>query len=557
MRTESPHSGDTPGWGLASTCGALAMAALSPFIAFVAQHGYPLSPEVLAVVVGVVAACCLVALALRPFPWWVSGLILASTLAVVFEHFGDFSLKWSLLGCLIAVWILRRHVVQIVGLMFVAFNAASLISCAPISGDSPVYPVPADDATVRSAGSMPATPSVIHLILDGQIGIDGFPELPEPNVLGSLREDLLDHGFTVYGRAYSQYGGTRDSLPNLFNFSSATVKGEHTTRVRSREFEVTLTHNAYLDFLDAPGRRIYVVQNSYLDLCSAAANPPYYCGTYPANSIGALAGKPIGWREKSLFMLGNFATTVGRVGWLRSRYLGVRGSFAPLQAITPEWQENRYWTSAVVTLDVMDALPGLLESMQGGDVLLVHLLLPHPPYSLDQVCNIRPNASSWLWERKGGFDGLVRNTPESRSVRYELYLDQIECLRLKLREFLRAIEERPQLEDATVILHGDHGSKIRIRVPSQGAPGEHSHADLRDTHSTLFAIRTPKREAVYLRDPIKIQAALAAGLGVKSTSFDPEDRVFLEPGKDGDSFAPEPVEFFQDAAPNGREPAAR
>jgi hypothetical protein len=54
-------------------------------------------------------------------------------------------------------------------------------------------------------------------------------------------------------------------------------------------------------------------------------------------------------------------------------------------------------------------------------------------------------------------------------------------------------------ETATVIVHGDHGSRIPLLMPSPRTAVRLSETDLIGSYATLFAIRTPELRAH--RDP--------------------------------------------------------
>jgi hypothetical protein len=63
-----------------------------------------------------------------------------------------------------------------------------------------------------------------------------------------------------------------------------------------------------------------------------------------------------------------------------------------------------------------------------------------------------------------------------------------------LREFERlldTLEVLPGFEDAVIIVHGDHGSKITITPPLLDHIDSLTSRDLRDSYSTLFAVRAP------------------------------------------------------------------
>ncbi len=70
--------------------------------------------------------------------------------------------------------------------------------------------------------------------------------------------------------------------------------------------------------------------------------------------------------------------------------------------------------------------------------------------------------------------------PESRRRRYAGYFDQLGCLYRSLREFLEDLQASGLLQDAAIILHGDHGSRISLLTPNRDAAERLSDADLVD-----------------------------------------------------------------------------
>ena len=113
---------------------------------------------------------------------------------------------------------LRRHIATILTTIF----ATTLLATAALPaqkvqlGSRAVTPVVAPVADL---------PPVIHLVLDGHIGIEGIPV----DIDGGeeLRNTLLEFfdkwGFRVYGRAYSKYFMTYGSISNMVNGEASAI----------------------------------------------------------------------------------------------------------------------------------------------------------------------------------------------------------------------------------------------------------------------------------------------------------------------------------------------
>jgi hypothetical protein len=127
-----------------------------------------------------------------------------------------------------------------------------------------------------------------------------------------------------------------------------------------------------------------------------------------------------------------------------------------------------------------------------GTVYFAHLLAPHNPYEVDAACRSQTRPSLWLEIENS-------NTPDARALRYELYSAQERCLYRHLESLLHTIDSLPGGRQITVIVHGDHGSRIALHYPSTGAAPLLRPSDYTDGFSTLFAIRTPGIPAGYDR----------------------------------------------------------
>jgi arylsulfatase A-like enzyme len=93
---------------------------------------------------------------------------------------------------------------------------------------------------------------------------------------------------------------------------------------------------------------------------------------------------------------------------------------------------------------------------------------------------------------------LFATTPEDRNDRYAQYHDQVRCTFRKFREMLDQLKAAGMFDDAVILVHGDHGSRIgrwaSLGVDSKEAQTPQSRLD---TYSTLFAVRAPWIEGGY------------------------------------------------------------
>jgi hypothetical protein len=136
---------------------------------------------------------------------------------------------------------------------------------------------------------------------------------------------------------------------------------------------------------------------------------------------------------------------------------------------------------------VIDEMANDLQQARSG-VYFAHLLLPHTPWVYKGDCQL--DYSSESWERFIG-PGLKRNSVDQRAVRYLRYLPQISCA---LKEMDRLFDQMRKLglyDEATIVVHGDHGSRISLHSPSYLNRDNLTPEDYRDVYSVLFAIKQP------------------------------------------------------------------
>jgi hypothetical protein len=233
--------------------------------------------------------------------------------------------------------------------------------------------------------------------------------------------------------------------------------------------------------------------------------------------------------ERAKYIWASFLASTYRKEWIRRQYQSVRSNSSLMNDILPTWDRQLYLTTSIATLDVLADVARRLKTMQRGDALIAHIMLPHSPFSVDGACNIRTNATSWLWSTNFTLSDGRKNTPESRLARYKLYFEQMRCLMGKLEALIVMIDSSPILRDATVIIHGDHGARIQLHIPSQKNYQFLTTSDLRDTYSTLFAVRDTAKIPMYVQRPVKIQEGLAKSVGASVKNVGLADELMVNP----------------------------
>ena len=516
---------------------AAALVLLAPFAILLSYHGYSyFTPEVLLIFVCALVAAALLALLLR----FSGALVRAALLAAVIALFIDIQVDvppWSSLtvtlgfltgvGVLAAIlWLLREHAQAILCVIFVTLIALTLARGHPDS-DRTV----SEQGAASAGSSQNAPPLLIHLLLDEHIGVDGLP--PEIPAARALREELIEfytrRGFRLFGGAYSQYANTYNSIANLLNFAARQVSHPYLLH-GADEAEWDLKQAAYFKMLEERGYRLHVYQSSYMDLCHAEGVRLEECITYPVASVGMLEGLSLPATEKTRAIANAIVTQSAVLRVLNKVYeRGIRVALLKVGVSAPAW---RWQPPSFGPLRVPAVFERLSEDAlrnPRGHAFFAHLILPHYPYVFDSRCELRPRTSDWLTNRIAATDERVYNTTDSRTQKYERYVEQVRCVIKMLDGLLAKLDERGLLADATIIVNGDHGSRIPRYFPSGTtlASGLLSDDDYSDTFSTLYAIRQPGVAPGYDPAPAPLVELLNHHLGGEPLREQSSCRVFL------------------------------
>lgn len=505
---------------------------LTPFIGFVRYHDYPLwRPEILVSValllgLGVVAGWLMARFAAAPRSL-VSAFILSLAIDLQFAGFawmkdvlalgGDEVLLVPAVMMLVGVsLILHRHLdmIIVVTLGVVLFSTILL----------PVETIPVGETYKRHVEPRTDLPLVLHLVLDGQIGIEGLPiDIQGAVELGVTQKEFYKKfGFALFGAAFSHSADTQISLSQLVNGTEAqnavALVGGGSVNHRFRVYD-----NAWFKKLSDMGYRIRVYQSDYIDFCKAKDADVDYCFTYPANSIRSLADANIGLRDKLWVMFDRF---LSRSIAYREGVMLVRSWKAnPSKAFS----DQEKWLGSLSSLPIFDRIAADMLAAPRGTAFFAHLMLPHSSYVFDHDCRVRNDSSTWLVHYDPASVPFA-NTPSGRQERYHLYLDQDRCTQRALSRLFLNMKSMGLFKEATVIVHGDHGSRIYLNYPLVGNKEMLADADLRDGYSALFAVKAPRLAAGYYREKRSIQS-LFAGIVLGGSVLYENDSVFMRGGQ--------------------------
>jgi hypothetical protein len=141
-------------------------------------------------------------------------------------------------------------------------------------------------------------------------------------------------------------------------------------------------------------------------------------------------------------------------------------------------------------------------------LFLVHLLTPHYPYVFEPDGRL----SDWHdWSSHRVLD-FNENEQTEYEKRYRLYCRQVQFLARQIDTFLKELKTTGIYDLTTVIIHGDHGSRLRLFTKQHQQwrtalfhsdpngrqhdrydypPGEPDYRDLLNQFATLLAIKLP------------------------------------------------------------------
>jgi len=446
---------------------------LAPLTTFVAHAGYPFyAPELLLCLVAVGGAGLVCGAIMASGPSWLRILGATGLVSVVIDvqsgWFAALGLrKASVIVFAVAAlcWLLRERLGQLLAVVSGVLWLTSFLVPASASWQL--------DGAATNGGADRAP--FVQIILDEHIGIEGIPEEFDPGGVFAtrIRETLAQRGFTVFTRAYSRYDNTGRSIPAALNFASP---GEANPFVEDANREpAQMLANATISQLHERGYQVHAVQTEFLDLCHVAGQSVVEeCATYTLNTIASIRGLPVGTRTKAGMILGMFLQRSELYGRLRRAF---------------GWQEPRR-VSAVSTMQASDSIVSMLRRARPGDAYLIHLMLPHYPYTFDSECRMRPDPNRWL-DASAPAAAPRQNTLDSRRVRYPLYLEQLDCTQKLVSRMLDALVEAGVYDQSIVLVHGDHGSRIDTVPPVSPFLDELRPQDYVDAFSTLFVAKLP------------------------------------------------------------------
>lgn len=473
-----------------------ALAFLSSLVSFARFHGWPLlAPEFLYTAAGVVlaglllggllAACrirlvrvfglAFVAFLFLDMQFGYAYLLLVFTAQLMSLGIKSEILLFAALAVICWSAIMAMNALQEnLGTIFATVFATILVSTALLPSKAKSFgPLPTA-AMDRPASDLPP---VVHLILDGHIGVEGVPE----NVDGgaetkqALKQFYQKWGFRLSGRAYSPYFLTYDSLGNLLNGDASNIRARHVNM--SRTGGSTLLRNRYFRKYAALGYRIRVYQSEHISFCEQPRDAIEHCFSYPVSSP-----QVVNYLD---------ATTAERTFLFAIRFVIQSNLYQAVQGYLPNPEAANEDVFSLPVPAIAEMIAEDIRAFPRGRLFFAHLLIPHAPYAWNAGCERYRKAGEWLSSRPYRSNRLLRSSPDYRGRAYRDYLQQVRCSLSLLERLFTALDDKGVLKDATIIVHGDHGSRITLSSPTPELIDLVSPEDYIASYSTLFAMRAP------------------------------------------------------------------
>jgi len=479
---------------LSFDCLAIFFILAAPYLNHIEYHGFVLELPNLFVFLILLFVSMGLATLLRvvPFP-----LLRVSVLTGLLLIFIDIEFSWigswggkllaTGLSVFLLTWMLRRHISQILSVIFGAIFLGTLaISVTNLLSHNNLVESrkPADPTT--------DLPIYVHIILDELMGTAGFDE--ERPTQRSIKNEMLtffiENNFRIFRRAYSPYYDSINSIATTVNLT--VTENPEKLFIHQEDFQYELLKNTYLSEIHAKGYNINIYQSTYMDFCNSI-DEISQCLTYRPDGATSTALSPLTNYEKTIKILALYNSQSFFHKELKRFYTRLR-QYLKFQDVLPAWEKWAKKLGPIPVLPVFDRLIEDISHAKRGTMFFAHLLIPHFPYSVNSACEIRRPILEWETNVHGFTTKSIgqSNTAESQIKKYKQYIAQIQCALMKVEKIFDTLKARGLFEDAIIIIHGDHGSRIVRTQPVIENKHLLTTQDHLDAFSAFFAVKSPK-----------------------------------------------------------------
>lgn len=347
-------------------------------------------------------------------------------------------------------------------------------------------------------------PPYIEIVLDEHIGIEGISK-ENDHLAASLRDKYLNLGFKVYGKAYSRDFRSIASFASFLNFKPIEDLQPLILHDYKKD-KHTLTKNALFEELSKQGYSIHVLQSSYLDLCTKKENFKLAeCITY--KHTAPIPGNPsLNSLERSIGLLEQIFKK------LHLDFTRIERSTIWRKLNLPQLETQIILAPSTAAFQAFDRVLELAKKADKNNAYFIHLLLPHDPYVFNKDCKYRGQAED----------------------KTNAYFEQVSCSHLLIDRFLNVLAKNPAATDSTIIIHGDHGS--RIEEPDVRLNYVFTQENIIKNYSAFFIVRSPLDKPSYNLWQISLDQLLKSIIFKTTAAPDdtPQRTIYIRSGKDFD-----------------------
>lgn len=488
--------------------------------------------EVLAAVLLVCAvAAALAALTPRPAVFhtaFIALVILLSVNAAQIDFMPEVRLRWIIAGLAAlmigALLVLRSQ--------FYPIAAVFLVGTFATDAAKAVMEEISERSSAQAASGGPYR-HVVHLVLDGMMGLGGLPsDCGECVRAGARLQEVLERRqFQIYPYAFSNYNTTHDSISSILNNRLLKRTNEY---IRSRDPRPYLHENLYFDRYLKDGYAIQVYQSDYF-IYGSPEYPSVASVTYKANNLRALHSMRIAWlsRLRQIFVIFLQSDRFWWDTWRRALPAGLHPDRIPAGALASQ----EIWPETVLR-DIRAA--------NRNTLFFAHFMIPHYPYVYASDGSVT-DARQWQIQNRVEF---YEKESAEYLRRYEMYGRQFRFLARQLDAFLEGLQATGSYDSTTVILHGDHGSrhrmlkesdrleqaKLQVATPQCPANRRYDYVrepdsrDLLNRFSAMLAIKSPGADSssvVSERGSLLYFMRRAFGSSGENSEYDALNSVYL------------------------------
>ena len=408
---------------------------------------------------------------------------------------------------LTVLWIFRDHATPILATMFAVSFVVTL--AAPLT----------EGLAGRFAPASPSKPSLegvkvqpdglfIHLILDEFMAPAAFPDDIDGSaeIRARIYEFFEHSGFVLWERAFSRHFMSGYSIPDQMNYEITYTN----TDVESADYvgKSSALKNAepYFRELTSRGYRVNVIQTAHLDFCENA----FVASCRSLESFNPFS-EFIGTLGSARFFL--VLKTLHKVFLAipNSYFVNYVGDF--VVKINIAQKDIPLWLDGYAFPMWFDEITETIATSSPGSAFFVHVLVPHAPYILDESCRYS-GKPDFPYKLGQPYDYQDRKKSAAKRIdQYERYVSQVHCVLNKLEGLMNRLEEVGRFAGATIIINGDHGSRI-----SEAFHLEYMNDDdVVTNYASLFAVRQPGMPARVEPEFASVQDLFARFMGADVT----------------------------------------